>query len=134
MAVGVTATAAMMFIGKGDCRLAEWLFVIANVGISASFVFYDSLLPHVASEDEMDRVSSAGYALGYLGGGILLLDQPALDSQAALVRPDRCRHGVALLLPERRGVVGRLLDSALPHGARASGAPKRRRRRAPAAR
>ena len=34
--------------------------------------FYDSLLPHVASEDELDRVSTAGYALGYLGGGVLL--------------------------------------------------------------
>jgi UMF1 family MFS transporter len=73
MAVGVTATAAMVLIGRGDFRLAEWLFVIANIGISGSFVFYDSLLPHIAREDEMDRVSSAGYALGYLGGGVLLL-------------------------------------------------------------
>jgi UMF1 family MFS transporter len=73
MAVGVAATAAMVLIGKGDWRLAEWLFVIANVGISGSFVFYDSLLPHIAKPEEMDRVSSAGYALGYLGGGILLL-------------------------------------------------------------
>jgi UMF1 family MFS transporter len=73
MAVGVAATAAMVLVGRGDWRLAEWLFVIANIGISGSFVFYDSLLPHVAREDEMDRVSSAGYALGYLGGGLLLV-------------------------------------------------------------
>jgi UMF1 family MFS transporter len=73
MAIGVAATAAMALVGRGDWRLAEWLFVIANIGISGSFVFYDSLLPHVAREDEMDRVSSAGYALGYLGGGLLLL-------------------------------------------------------------
>jgi UMF1 family MFS transporter len=73
MVVGVTATAAMALVGPGDWRLAEWLFVIANIGISGSFVFYDSLLPHIAREDEMDRVSSAGYALGYLGGGLLLL-------------------------------------------------------------
>jgi UMF1 family MFS transporter len=73
MAVGVAATAAMALVGRGDWRLAEWLFVLANIGISGSFVFYDSLLPHVAREDEMDRVSSAGYALGYLGGGLLLL-------------------------------------------------------------
>jgi MFS transporter, UMF1 family len=73
MGVGVTATAAMFLIREGDWRLAEWLFVVANIGISASFVFYDSLLPHVASDAEMDRVSSAGYALGYLGGGLLLV-------------------------------------------------------------
>ena len=35
-------------------------------------MFYESLLPHLVSEDELDRVSSAGYAIGYLGGGVLL--------------------------------------------------------------
>jgi MFS transporter, UMF1 family len=73
MAVGVTATAAMFFIDRGEWRLALLLFVIANIGISGSFVFYDSLLPHIASDKDMDRVSSAGYALGYLGGGLLLV-------------------------------------------------------------
>jgi UMF1 family MFS transporter len=73
MTVGVLATAAMFLVGRGDWRLAEVLFVIANIGVSGSFVFYDSLLPHIAADAEMDRVSSAGYALGYLGGGLLLL-------------------------------------------------------------
>jgi len=73
MAVGVAATASMFLVKQGDWRLAEWLFIIANIGISGSFVFYDSLLPHIARDDEMDRVSSAGYALGYLGGGLLLV-------------------------------------------------------------
>ncbi len=73
MAMGVASTAAMFFIERGDWRLALALFVIANIGISGSFVFYDSLLPHIASDAEMDRVSSAGYALGYLGGGLLLV-------------------------------------------------------------
>ena len=41
--------------------------------MSGTTVFYDSLLPHVAKPEEADRVSSAGYALGYLGGGVLLL-------------------------------------------------------------
>jgi UMF1 family MFS transporter len=70
--VGVLATAAMMFIYEGDWRLALVLFVIANIGISGAFTFYDSLLPHIAAPDELDRVSSAGYAMGYLGGGLLL--------------------------------------------------------------
>ncbi len=72
MGIGALATAAMFFVREGDWRLAEWLLIVANVGISGSFVFYDSLLPHIAAPDEMDRVSSAGYALGYLGGGLLL--------------------------------------------------------------
>jgi UMF1 family MFS transporter len=70
--VGVLATAAMMFIYEGDWRLALALFVIANIGISGAFTFYDSLLPHIARPEELDRVSSAGYAFGYLGGGLLL--------------------------------------------------------------
>jgi len=72
LAIGVISTAAMVQIGRGDWLLAAVLFVVANIGVSGSFVFYDSLLPHVAEDAEMDRVSSAGYALGYLGGGVLL--------------------------------------------------------------
>ncbi len=72
LAVGVSATAAMVFITKGEWQFAAILFIIVNIGVSASFVFYDSLLPHIARPDEMDRVSSAGYALGYVGGGLLL--------------------------------------------------------------
>jgi UMF1 family MFS transporter len=72
MAVGIAATAMMFFIQRGDWLLASVLFIVANIGVNGSFVFYDSFLPHVAREDEMDRVSTAGYALGYVGGGLLL--------------------------------------------------------------
>ncbi len=72
LGVGVLATAAMFFIQRGDWLLALALFVLANIGASGSFVFYDSLLPHVARPQEMDRLSTSGYALGYLGGGLLL--------------------------------------------------------------
>ena len=72
MLVGVAAVAGMFFVQQGDHRLALVLFVLALVGASASVVFYDALLPHIARSDEMDRVSSAGYAIGYLGGGVLL--------------------------------------------------------------
>jgi UMF1 family MFS transporter len=71
--IGATAAAAMVLIDRGEWMLASILFVIGNVGVSGTTVFYDSLLPNVAKPEEMDRVSSAGYALGYLGGGILLL-------------------------------------------------------------
>jgi len=72
LAIGVSATAAMFFITRGEWQFAALLFIVVNIGVSASFVFYDSLLPHIAGPDEMDRVSSAGYALGYIGGGLLL--------------------------------------------------------------
>src|SRR5918993_1091804 len=72
MLVGAAAVAGMFFVQQGDYRLALVLFVIALIGATASTVFYDALLPHIASEDEIDRVSSAGYAVGYVGGGVLL--------------------------------------------------------------
>ena len=73
VALGVVATACMVLIERGEWLLASILFAVANVGLTASLVFSDSLLPHIASGTEMDRVSTAGYALGYLGGGLLLL-------------------------------------------------------------
>jgi UMF1 family MFS transporter len=68
----VFATGAMFFITRGEWQLALLLFIVVNVGVAGSIVFYESLLPHIASEEELDRVSTAGYALGYLGGGVLL--------------------------------------------------------------
>jgi UMF1 family MFS transporter len=73
MMIGATSAAAMVLIDRGDWLLASVLFFIGNIGVSGTTVFYDSLLPHVARPEETDRVSSAGYALGYLGGGLLLL-------------------------------------------------------------
>ena len=71
--LGVVATACMFFIQQGDWVLAALLFAFANIGVTSSLVFADSLLPHIASPAELDRVSTAGYALGYLGGGLLLV-------------------------------------------------------------
>lgn len=72
MLLGVGATGAMYFIGQGDVTLASILFILSLAGAAGSTTFYESLLPHIASEDEIDRVSTAGYALGYIGGGVLL--------------------------------------------------------------
>ena len=72
MLFGVTATASLYFVDRGDWVLGASLFVLASIGINASFVFYESLLPHIAGEEDIDRVSSAGYALGYFGGGTIL--------------------------------------------------------------
>ena len=56
----------------------QWLwlmvfFMLANVGLNGAGVFYNALLPHIGSDDEMDRISNLAFAYGYLGGGILLL-------------------------------------------------------------
>jgi len=72
MGVGVAACGLMYLIERGDIMLAAVLFIFANLGMQGSYVFYEALLPHIAKEDEMDRVSTAGYAIGYIGGGILL--------------------------------------------------------------
>lgn len=73
MVIGVLACASMVFITEGNIALASLLFFIGNIGVSGSLVFYDSLLPHVARPEETDRVSAAGYAMGYVSGGVLLL-------------------------------------------------------------
>jgi len=70
---GAAATAALYFVGRGQWLLGAVLFVIGNIGVTGTIVFYESLLPHIAAHDEVDRVSMAGYALGYLGGGLLLI-------------------------------------------------------------
>jgi MFS transporter, UMF1 family len=69
---GMVAASLMVFIGTGDWLLAAALYIIGEIGFSGSGIFYDSLLPHVAGRDEIDSVSTRGYAMGYLGGGLLL--------------------------------------------------------------
>ena len=71
-AIGVGATALLYFVGSGDWLFASGVFVVANIGFAGANVFYDSLLPSLVSDDEIDRVSTAGYAVGYVGGGVLL--------------------------------------------------------------
>lgn len=72
MLIGVTATALLYLIQTGDWLLASIFFIFGNIGFAGSLVYYDALLPHVANPDEMDQVSSRGYAMGYIGGGLLL--------------------------------------------------------------
>ncbi|MDX1492930.1 MAG: MFS transporter [Longimicrobiales bacterium] len=72
MAGGALASGAMFLVGTGRYVLGFVLFVLAGVGAQGSRVFYESLLPHITEGDEVDRVSTAGYAMGYLGGGVLL--------------------------------------------------------------
>jgi UMF1 family MFS transporter len=72
MSLGAVACCGLFLVGPGDLDLASWLFIAVMVGVAGSYVFYEALLPHIAAPQEIDRVSAAGYAVGYLGGGVLL--------------------------------------------------------------
>jgi len=70
--LGVVCTGLLVLVKSGDWLLASLLFVFGRLGFGSSLVFYDALLPHVARPADQDSVSARGYALGYLGGGLLL--------------------------------------------------------------
>jgi UMF1 family MFS transporter len=76
-ALGVLGSFLLSFTGAGDWLFASVAFIVGNIGFAAGNVFYESLLPHVAKSEEVDRVSTAGYAIGYVGGGLLLAVQLA---------------------------------------------------------
>jgi UMF1 family MFS transporter len=69
--LGAAMTAGLCFVAKGDWQTATLLYVIASLGFWGGNQFYDSLLTDVSEEREYDLVSGYGYALGYLGGGLL---------------------------------------------------------------
>ena len=69
--LGVLMTAGLYLVGKGEWVLAIFVYVMGVIGFSGANIFYDSLLPSVADESNVDSVSSLGFAMGYLGGGLL---------------------------------------------------------------
>lgn len=70
--VGVVATCLLFFITGDAYTIGGLLFIIANLCFGATLVFYNAFLPEITTEDQRDKISSRGYALGYLGGGVLL--------------------------------------------------------------
>ncbi len=69
---GALATISMFIVTGSMWWLGGVLFIFANLSFGAAMVFYNAYLPDIASEGERDRVSSYGWAMGYLGGGVLL--------------------------------------------------------------
>ena len=71
--LGVIMTGGLWMVAQGDWQMAVLFYVIATIGFASGNVFYDALLPGLASEERVDAVSSLGFGLGYLGGGLLFL-------------------------------------------------------------
>lgn len=72
VALGVSFTGLLFFVQEGDWLLASIFYILSRAGWSGANVFYDSFLPHISHENEIDQISTLGYALGYLGGSLLL--------------------------------------------------------------
>jgi UMF1 family MFS transporter len=71
--IGALASVLLFFITGNLWAMGGLLYIIANLSFGAAMVFYNAYLPDIASEDKRDSVSSYGWAMGYLGGGLLLL-------------------------------------------------------------
>lgn len=78
--IGAAAGSLMFFLMGSNWELGAWLMVISLIAFGASIVVYDSMLVRIAGPDERDRVSSRGWAWGYVGGGLLLALNFALMS------------------------------------------------------
>ena len=71
--LGVIMTGGLWMVAQGNWQMAVFFYVLATIGFASGNVFYDALLPGLASEERVDVVSSLGFGLGYLGGGLLFL-------------------------------------------------------------
>ncbi|MCX6075348.1 MAG: MFS transporter [Campylobacterales bacterium] len=93
--LGILMSAALSLVGEGAWQTAVFVYVLGNIGFMGSNTFYDALLSSISDERSVDFVSGLGFALGYLGGGILfgvnvlMLQNPllfGLESEAAAVK------------------------------------------------
>ncbi len=71
--LGVLMTASLFLVEKGQWVLAVFCYCMGTIGFSGANIFYDALLPSVTNRDRIHYVSSLGFSMGYLGGGILFL-------------------------------------------------------------
>ena len=71
--LGILMTSGLWVVGQGQWQMAVLFYVVASVGYMGGNIFYDSLLPSIASNENVDYVSSLGFSVGYIGGGLLFL-------------------------------------------------------------
>ncbi len=70
--VAVLFTGLLYFVGEGDYWRGAIFFIIANIGFAGGNVFYNAFLPEISTDQNIGRISGLGWALGYVGGGLLL--------------------------------------------------------------
>ncbi len=127
-ALGAAACLSMFLIGPRDLALALILYAAGTVGAAASIVFYDALLPAVARDADLDRISATGYAAGYLGSVLLLIlnmiwiQKPqwfGLSDQGQALRLSFASVGIwwaAFTIPLLRRVPEPALNGTAPEG------------------
>ena len=76
--LGIVMTLALGFIAQGMWPIALLVYIFATIGFSGANIFYDSLLPSISNDNNIDKVSALGFSLGYLGGGILIIINAAM--------------------------------------------------------
>jgi UMF1 family MFS transporter len=94
--LGAAMTTAMFWVAKGEWQMAAFFYVAASLGFWGGNQFYDSLLTDVAEERDYDLVSSYGYSLGYLGGGLLFLVNVLMVTKPAMFGIADASEGVRL--------------------------------------
>ncbi len=72
-ALGVVMSSALYFVEEGQWQYAAMIYALATMGFAGGNVFYDSLLVDISSEEDFSLISGFGYAMGYIGGGLLFL-------------------------------------------------------------
>lgn len=87
--VGALAASLMFLVSGTNWQLGVVLLIVANLCLGGSLVVYDAILCRIASPDDRDKVSSRGWALGYLGGGLLLAINFGMLSKPDLLGLDR---------------------------------------------
>ncbi len=125
--IGATATALLFFVEGDNYLLGAGLFLAANLLFGASIVIYNSFLPEIASPERRDAVSSIGFGVGYLGGGVLLALNLYLYGNAKqlgieegmAVRISLCSAGIwwaLFTIPTVLGLKNHAASRALPAG------------------
>ena len=85
---GAIAASLMFFLAGTNWRYGAFLMILATICLGSSLVVYDAILVRIASPDDRDKVSSRGWALGYLGGGLLLAVNLVIVSKPDLIGVD----------------------------------------------
>ncbi len=112
--MGVLSSILLFFVGEGNWLWASLLVILGTLAFSGGNIFYDAFLTDLVPEKERDRVSSRGYAYGYIGGGILLaLNLAAIQFPEAFFSAELSR-GHSAFLPVGGPLVVYLLHPLFP--------------------